>query len=686
VKRIGVDTGGTFTDAVLWDGVPGTISTAKASSNRDDLAQAVLASIAKFQLSELDRRDVRYLFHGTTVATNAVLEEAGPRVAVLCTEGFRDVLEIGRLGRSPAEIYDLRARPSLPPVMRRDRLEIPERIDHRGAIVRELDEAAVASAARVMRDRGIMSVAVCFLHSYVSSCHEERAREILLRENQDLAVSLSSEVLPEFREYERSCAAVLNAYLVPVVSRYITHLDELVASWSPNVHLWIMQSNGGVSSTKRAAAFPVTLLLSGPSGGVVATRYLMRQAGLNCGITMDMGGTSFDVCLLPDDELPVTHERRVLDMPVRVPSLDILTIGAGGGSIAWVDDGGQFRVGPRSAGATPGPACYGRGGTAATVTDANVVLGLLADGQLLGGEVELDAGRAYQACEQLGKQLGLGAVEVAWGIRRIVNASMAGAVRAVSVGRGYDPRDFCLIAFGAAGPMHVADIAVEMEIPGALVPPVPGCHSALGQVVTDVVHDYIATRIAPVRPALEESLNDVFSGLELTATRELVEEGIEPANHDLVRTIDLRYAGQQFSMNVPVASTQPGWLLRTVASFHDLHERTYGFRAPEEPVELVNVRVRGVGRLHQDVDEGRGQIPRHGAAEPTAWRDVYFGSHEGDRLRTSIYQRLELLPGTTLIGPAIVEQNDSTIVIPPGVRANCDGFGNLLMTGSPARA
>jgi N-methylhydantoinase A len=678
MKRIGVDTGGTFTDSVIWDEEKGLVGSAKASSNKADPAGAVLAAITK--LDGAAGTDVRYLIHGTTVATNATLERSGPRIGMICTAGFRDVLEIARLTRSPEEIYDLRAAPQLPLIRRRDRLEIVERIDVHGEVVTPMDESSVVEAARVLARRGINSVAVCLLHSYVNSAHEKAVRDILAREMPGASISISSEVLPEFREYERSSTTALNAYLAPVVSGYLRRLQQAVTSWSNSARLWVMQSNGGVASAARAAQLPVTLLLSGPSGGVVAGRHLIDQAGLRNGITIDMGGTSFDVCLLPDSAIPMTHERHVMDMPVKVPSVDILTIGAGGGSIGWVDAAGQFRVGPQSAGATPGPACYGRGGEEPTVTDANLVLGVLGSTQRLGGEVTLDPDLAHRSCELLGRKLGMGALEVAWGIRRIVNAAMAGATRAVSVGRGYDPRDFSLIAFGGAGPMHAVDIAAELEIPAILVPAVPGCLSAVGLVVSDVTHDYVVTHLSPVADKLEGVLDRQFADLIRGAHAELASEGIEEKRHDLFLALDMRYIGEQFSVSVPIDGRGAGWLAATTTAFHALHERLYGFGVPDEPVEVVNIRLRAIGRLHRG-EHGtgaRGGEPARRAA-PVATRLVGFGPGKDELYQVPVYARETLVSGTRFAGPAIVEQSDSTLLVPPRRSVRADAYGNLLI-------
>jgi N-methylhydantoinase A len=682
MKRIGVDTGGTFTDSVLWDEEDGLVASAKVSSNRADPSRAVIASVNK--LGEAVEADVRYLIHGTTIATNATLERTGPRVGMICTAGFRDVLEIARLTRPPEQIYDLRANLPPPLIRRRDRLEVVERVDHRGDIVTPLNESSVVEAARVLSRRGIGSVAVCLLHSYLNSAHERSVRDIVAREMPGALISISSEVLPEFREFERSSTTALNAYLAPIVGGYLGRVQDAIADWSPHTLLWVMQSNGGVASAERAAQLPVTLLLSGPSGGVVAGRHLIDQAGLDNGITIDMGGTSFDVCLLPNKDMPMTHERYVMDMPIKVPSVDILTIGAGGGSIGWVDAAGQFRVGPQSAGATPGPACYGRGGEEPTVTDANLLLGVLGTEQKLGGEVALDPDLAHRACERLGRKLGMDAWEVAWGIRRIVNAAMAGATRAVSVGRGYDPRDFSLTAFGGAGPMHAVDIAAELEIPKILVPAVPGCLSALGLVVSDVTHDYVVTHLVPVTNKLEADLDRLFDDLVSGAHAELKEEGIEPRRRELFRAADMRYVGEQSSVSVPVEGSGVGWLAATTKEFHAMHGRLYGFSVPDEPVEVVNVRLRAVGRLHRgDPARASKLAGARPSAEPTGIRKVGFGATKADRLDVPVYARAALLPGTHFVGPAIVEQNDSTLLIPPGKSVRADAYANLLVAGAP---
>jgi N-methylhydantoinase A len=678
VKRIGVDTGGTFTDAVLWDDESGIVASTKVSSDKADPSRAVIASVRR--LGPDTNVGVAALIHGTTVATNAVLERSGPRIAILGTAGFRDVLEIGRLRRPPEQIYDLRSPLPPPLARRRDRFVARERIDYRGKVVEPLDEMSVRAAAREIARRNIKSVAVCFLHSYANGAHEHRARDILLEELPNADISLSCEVLPEFREYERATTTALNAYLTPVVGRYLRRLQGASANWNRDTALWVMQSNGGVTSADRAAHLPVNLLLSGPSGGVVAGRHVMDQSELSSAITMDMGGTSYDVCLLPDRQIPMSHERHVMEMPVKTPSIDILTVGAGGGSIGWVDGAGQFRVGPMSAGAMPGPACYGRGGEEATVTDANLVLGMLGEDQALGGEVRLDPDRAHQACEKLGRKLGMSALQAAWGIRRIANAAMAGATRTVSIGRGHDPRDFSLIAFGGAGPMHAVDIAGELGIPRVVVPAVPGCLSAMGLVVSDVIHDYVATHVADVSDDLEVILDESLRRLAQGAAAELDDERIERHHREYFQCLEMRYVGQQWTIGVPVNAGRAGWLRAAVKSFHDHHKRLYGFSAEGEAVGITSLRLRAVGRFNRAKGNGLSSQRKPATGNlPSATRKVSFGPQPDDRHEVTVYAREDLVSGSTFHGPAIVEQSDSTLLVPPKMTVHADRHANLII-------
>ena len=678
MKRIGIDAGGTFTDAVLWDEDGGIICTTKVSSRAHDPAGAVVAAARRVvELAEgVTDADIDEIVHGTTIGTNLALERNGSRIALLTTAGFRDVLEIGRLTRPASALYDLLDPGPRPLVARRDRFEITERIDADGAVLTPLDDESVRAAARLIGRRGIDSVAIAFLYAHVDGTHERRAAEILREELPDVAISLSSDILPQVREFERLAATVLNAYLKPVCAPYLRELTDRIAEWNPAVRTWIMQSNGGVTSPAHAAETPVNLLLSGPSGGVVAGRLISRQTGIENTITVDMGGTSFDVCLVAGGEIPLTTTSRTMDLPMQLPTVDIETIGTGGGSIAHVDEGGQFSVGPRSAGARPGPAAYGRGGTEPTVTDANVVLGILEDGIRLGDDVTVDRAAALAACERLGEKLGMDAISVAVGIRRISNAAMAGAVRAVSVGRGHDPREFALNAFGGAGPMHAGDIARELSIPTVIVPPSAGVLSAVGLVASDVVHTDARSVLAPLDAALESRLEPVLSQLEATVRAQLSAEGIADAAQSVSFALDLHYTGQNSSLTIPAASLTAGWTAAVAEEFHRQHEKVNGFRVDSEGIFVQVARVTGTGTVVA-ADLDRPRVEATVPAVPDGTRELHVSATE--TIVVPRFRREQLLPGHWFEGAAIVVSDNTTIVVPDRSRCEIDEYGNLLM-------
>ncbi|MGW5383224.1 hydantoinase/oxoprolinase family protein [Nocardia sp. NPDC003963] len=679
MKRIGIDAGGTFTDAVLWDEETGLVSSAKVSSRSGDPAAAVLAAAARvIELApERARGDIRDLVHGTTIGTNLSLERNGPRIALLTTHGFRDILEIGRLTRPAHSLYDLLDTGPAPLVARRDRFEVAERVDHTGTVVTPLDADAVRSAVRTITARGITSIAVCFLYSYLNDAHERRAAELVHEVAPELAISLSCDVMPQVREYERTSTTVLNAYLKPVCAPYLAELGARVQDRHPRIRTWIMQSNGGVTAPDRAARTPVNLLLSGPSGGVVASRLISRQTGLRNIVTVDMGGTSFDVCLVSDHEIPLTTTSSALDLPVQIPTVDIETIGTGGGSIAHIDSGGQFQVGPASAGAFPGPAAYGRGGEQPTVTDANIVLGILADGTVLGDDVVIDRAAALTACERLGRELGLSGVETALGIRRISTAAMAGAVRAMSVGKGHDPRTFAMNAFGGAGPMHAADIARELAIPTVIIPPVAGVLSAVGLVVSDVVHNHATSFPNRLGPAVEAPLAEVFATLSRQAAADLAAEGVPDEGRSLVLELDLHYAGQNTAITVPVGDpSRPGWTATVAECFHAMHEKANGFRVDHEPIDTAVARVAGVGLLG-DRSLPASDITTPAPAAATGTRELIVSATE--TLTVPRYLREQLRPGDFFDAAAVVDSADTTVVVPPGSVTRVDGYGNLLI-------
>lgn len=677
--RIGVDVGGTFTDAVAI-GDDGRPIIAKVLSTRSTASTLEAVGVCR----EAGRGEpVRALAHGSTVATNTIIERTGPRVALLTTEGFTDVLELKRLGRPAELLYDLFLDTPEPLVPRALRFGVPGRIDSAGAERHPLDESRVLEVARQLAERQIQSVAICYLFSFLDASHERRTAEILAAEVPNLAITLSCDVLPEFREYERTATTVLHAYLKPVVGAYLSVLRRELAGAHLDSRVFVLQSNGGLTSPDVAIGRPATMALSGPSGGVVASSELGRRIGIDDLITVDMGGTSFDVSIVRGGNPITTQERRILDQPVRFPMVDIHTIGAGGGSVAWLDDANGLKVGPRSAGSDPGPACYDRGGTEVTVTDANVVLGMLSPDDASGGKLQPRPDLAERACAGLGGRLGLSPVDVALGIRRIVNTAMAGAIRAVTVKRGFDPRDFSLMAYGGAGPLHAADLLAELDIPWLVVPEVPGCFSAQGAVIADVRHDYVRSLMVGAAGRDVAALRTSFDDLQDEASRDLSRDGIEVRRRAFVHRLEMRYEGQNFTLvvDLPVDAAGHPVLDGAVDGFHRAHEATYGFNDPDGRVEVVNVRLEAVGGLAVSPPVGFDQPVAVDATSVT--RTVYFAAEAP--VATPVVPRGVLAPGSTHAGPLIVEQADTTVVVPPGYVATVEASGVLIIGSGPWR-
>jgi N-methylhydantoinase A len=675
---IGVDVGGTFTDVVLVDEETGALAVHKLLSTptADSTVRGIQEILTRGSGAPLG---LAFVGHGSTIATNAVIERRGARVALLTTRGFRDVLEIGRLSRPPGHLYDLFLDLPEPLVRRALRFEVTERVDYAGRVLVPLDPAEVRAVARALRQEGITSVAVCYLFAFLNPEHERATGAILAEELPGVEVTLSSTVLPEFREYERTSTTVLHAYVKPLMTGYLATLgDRLCQEAGVSGPLLLMQSNGGLSSPAVVLGRPATLLMSGPSGGVVASCALAEQLGTPDVIAVDMGGTSFDVALVCGGRPQITEERRVLDQPVRVPMVDVHSIGAGGGSIAWLDEAGGLHVGPRSAGSIPGPACYGRGGVQATVTDANVVLGYLDAASLLGGTLETAPALAAEACGRLAHAMGRDVVEVALGIRRLVNVAMAGAIRAMTVKRGRDPREFALLAYGGAGPLHAADLMLELDIPAVLIPEYPGCFSAQGIVMADVRHDYVQSIVADFREVSLERLSRIFADLAAQGQSDLERDGIALERRVLECGVDLRYRGQAYAIVIPVAAlpVPPTAVEPAIVSFHERHEELYGFRDVVAPVEIVNARVLAIGRL-----------PRIALAGPDGPSPVLDSERRGRRVRfagvgdveTPVHPRAALKPGHSLDGPAIIEQFDTTTAVPPGFRVTVHSTRALVI-------
>jgi len=667
----GIDVGGTFTDLVLFDSRTGQLIVTKTPSTPNQ-ADGVLDAVNRLNVAtaQLDR-----IVHGTTVATNAIVQRRGVKVALVTTRGFRDVIEIGQTRRRvPDTMFQSTFRRPEPLVPRPLRLEVQERMRHTGEVLTALDCDELERLAETLRAAEVEAVAVCFLHSYANDETERHASEVLSR-HLDVFVTHSAEVVPEHREFERFSTTVINAYVSPVLARYLDRLADRLQGADCGGPLYTMSSSGGAMSVMQARRLGVKTILSGPVGGVQATVFVGAAAGYRDVISCDMGGTSTDVSLVRDLNPSLSSDNAVESFPVRTPQIDINSVGAGGGSIAWLDVSGELKVGPTSAGAFPGPACYDRGGIEPTVTDANLVLGRLSPEHSLAGLVALRPDLAEQALAQLAGQMGgIALPHLAEGIVRLAVARMATATREISVRRGYDPRDFTLVAFGGAGPMHACGLAAELGIARVLVPLSPGNFSALGLLTSDVRHDFVKTRIALARDLAIGELERLFEGLEDEARRQLTAEGFNDDRVRLQRSLDMRYSGQAWEVNVAVPTpTSEGSVLRQL--FDTAYAAIYGHHgAASEETQLVRVRLSAFGVIDKPTLTVISE--QAGGAEPVAMQRVYFD----DAWHSSgVYDRASLGCGATLSGPAIVQEFGATTVVPPGWCGTVDRFGNLCL-------
>src|ERR1043166_40160 len=682
--RVGVDAGGTFTDICLFDASDGRVAIWKVASTPDDpsrgIAEGVEEALRRVSPDGGARpaAAVAYFGHGTTVATNALIQHRGVATGLVTTAGFRDLLEIGRQKRP--DLYDFFA-DKPPTLVPRDlRIEVAERVRHTGDIETPLDEPAVRAAAQKLRATGVAAVAIAFLYSFVRPEHEQTAKRILQQELPEAFICASHEIAPEFREFERLSTAVVNAYLGPVMRRYIERLGARLRDLGMEAAPHMTQSNGGVIGFATAAAMPVRTILSGPSTGVVGAQAVGAAAGFTDLITFDMGGTSTDVALLKDGAVRLASEAMVHGYPLKAPMLDIHTVGAGGGSIACVDAGGLLKVGPRSAGADPGPVCYGRGSAGPTVTDANIVLQTLNPTHLLGGRMAVRQDLARAAIGRLAGQLGLPLMQTAQGIVSVVTANMARAIRVISVQRGHDPRDYTLVACGGAGPLHAARHARELDIARVLVPRSPGILCAMGLLLTDLRADFAATRLLPLKAETVSEIAAAFAALEARAAAWFTEENIAAERRRLTRTVDMRYAGQNYELAVPLPEgpITPRTIDALAEGFAAAHQRMYGFLAEEEPVQLVTFRIEATGLVAKAM---LAQEPMQGADASgaiCARRDVWIAEEERN-LPCPIYDRDLLKPGNRFTGPAIVEQMDATTLVLPGMTARVDEYLNLIL-------
>ncbi len=669
---IGIDVGGTFTDLTAVDDDRGTIRVSKVLSSPKHEASAVLRGLADLRV----RPDtVRRIVHGTTVGTNAVLQRQGAKVALITTAGFRDLLEIGRTKRNiPALFNPTFARPK-PPVPRTLRFELPERTLADGRIIRPVQAADIDRLCDAMAEERPEAFAVCFLHSYANATHERRVREQLQCRFPTAPISLSSDVVPEYREFERFSTTVLNAYIQPLMERYLDGLEGELAGNGYQSGVLTVGSSGGVLTSETARQLPIKTVFSGPAGGVSQAVLIGRQLGLGDLITYDMGGTSTDVSLVRGLTPVVSTDNLIASFPVKVSQLDIKTVGAGGGSIAWVDVDDSLQVGPSSAGADPGPACYGRG-LDPTVTDANLLLGRISTSRPLGGAIGLDRQRAEEAVSRVLARLpGLDLPRVADGIVRIAVARMASSVREITIQRGHDPRDFTFVAFGGAGPMHALAVAEELDIRRVLVPCHAGNFSALGMLTADIKYDSVRTHLAGLADPAIGSLVRQFCELRTAAARRLVQDGFSPSDMRFESSLDLRYIGQAFELNLPV---DPEQLVggRLQAEFHRRHEESYGHADPNGEVEVVNLRLAAYGVVPKPVlHRYRSDIVKLDAARIED-RAVYFRDAFGV---CPVYARDRLPAAAEFKGPAIIEEFGATTVILPGWRGHVDAFGNLAL-------
>ncbi len=656
--RVGIDIGGTFTDFVVFDEARGRLTTFKVFSTPDDPARAVLEGLQRVPVA------ARQIVHGSTVATNALLERKGARTAFVTTAGFRDLLHIGRQHR--AELYDLAARKPEPLVPRALCFEVPERVGPDGSVLVSLQETALPLLIEALRRARVESVAICLLFSFANPTHEQQLA-CALREA-GLVVAASSDILPAFREYERASTTVASAYVAPVLDRYLGRLEAALGA-----SLRVMQSSGGLMHAREARAQAVRCVLSGPAGGLIGARYVAGLAGVRHLITFDMGGTSTDVALVPD-ALPLTTEGTIGGLPIGIPLLDIHTVGAGGGSIARVDPGGALRVGPESAGADPGPVCYGRGGTEPTVTDAHLVLGRLRPDTFLGGQHRLDREAAEEALAHLAHRLRLEtpgtltpAQAAAQGVIAIAEAHMARALRVISVERGYDPRDFVLVSFGGAGGLHAATLARALGIHRVLVPAQASVLSALGMLAADVVRDYVQTVMLPGTTPADE-LRQCFRPLVQQGRADLRAEGFTTRQIRIERLLDVRYPGQSYELTVPFGR---GW----IRAFHRLHRQRYGYATPDLVPEIVNLRVRATGPITPPalplIETGNTDPP------PEALIDTAPVVLETTRSVVPFFDATRLQAGNRLTGPAVLVRSDTTVYLPPQTTAHIDCFGNV---------
>jgi len=669
--RVSADIGGTFTDFVFYNCETGRFKEGKTLSTPGNLSQAIIKGISE-ELPDFSQID--FFVHGTTSGLNAVLERHGVRVALITTKGFRDVYEIARGNRN--ELYNMKFRKTTPLIQRKDVFEINERILYNGEVEQEIDPESVLAAVEKIQAGDYEAVAVCLINSYQNPQHELELQKIVEPLLPGKVIALSHKVAREWREYERTSTVVMDAYIAPILKSYLEVLESRMKERGFQETVYIMQSGGGVITADVAKDCPIQTVLSGPVGGAIGNNCLSDMLGYPNLIGVDMGGTSYDVSMVVDGHPDVSTETRLEGFPVLTPMVNIYTIGAGGGSIAWIEGGG-LRVGPQSAGASPGPACYGAGGQLPTITDANVVLGRIDPEGFLGGQMLLDQEAACRAVKSIGDQLGLSVEETAEGICKVADAKMADAIRQLTIRKGIDPRRFVLVAYGGAGPMHACLTGEELGIGTILVPEMPGTFSAWGMHQSDIRQDSVRTFTTDVSGADLTALDNLFQEMKEEVSALLRDQNISESQIEYIRTADLRYLGQDHTMNVAFRSGEADReaFRQLRDDFDQLHYSVHGHNNPAEGVELVNIRLTGLGRLERAVKE-KSPLGGETPLPPKKYNEVIF---HGQRYRTGIYEREKLSPGNRFMGPAIIEELTSTTVVPPDYEVSIDAYRNMLI-------
>jgi N-methylhydantoinase A len=669
--RVAVDTGGTFTDVFVFDEEQRKSAVQKVPSTPKDPSVAVIEGMKK---AGMDMSDVSLFSHGTTVGTNALITRNLPLTGMVNTKGFRDVIEIRRSTKQ--DLWDHYKDVAPPYVPRRHRLEAEERVDYSGKVLIPLDEEQARHAARIFKKRGMESVAVCFMNSYMNGINEQRMKQIIQEEIPGVYVCTSSELVPEIFEHERFSTCVTNAVLGPVVGVYLQQLSQRLKEIGYTGDVLVLHSGGGVMMAENTGKYASRIASSGIAAGAIAMSHTANLCGFKNAMGLDMGGTSCDISLTYNGELRMTKAWEVeYGYPIMYPSIEVITIGAGGGSIAWVDAGGSLRNGPQSAGADPGPASYQTGGTKPTNTDANLILGRL-NTSLLGGQMVLSKEAAEKAVQKIAKRFNMTVVDAAYSIIKVANANMCDALRIISVAKGYDPRDFALVAFGGAGPLHAAYLARELEIPKVIVPRYPGVHAAMGCLLVDVRHDLFRIYLATSKDADLEAIEKAFQEMEAEARAILAKEGVTGEQAQTIRYMDLRYIGQWRHLTVEVPKPIKS-LKNALEVFHAEHEREFSWSNVDQVVEIYGLRVAAIGKVPMP-SMGAGQAAPRGELRPMETRRVFF-ERSGGFVGTPIYRRAEIPVGATLTGPAIVEQLDTTTVIPTGVKATVDDYLNIII-------